>query len=387
MNKQLNLLEYALLSLGRHWKKQLAIILVYTIVVGFFASVVFFTTSLKEETQVVLEDIPELWVQKLAGGRLQLVNQNWVDSLQDIRGVKSVVPRIWGYNFDTSSGAVFTILGHEKLPNHLQMLETIHDGDLGVEMALCGTGLLEGRGLQIGDYFRLQDSEGHLQRFQIVGTFSANTDLLTKDLIILHPDAARNVLGMEQNQFTDISLEIYNVDEVENIGKKIDQRFGGIRVVTSDQLRATFETLFGWRGGIFIYGSIISILAFLILAWDKASGLSNEEKKELGILKGIGWEISDVLWMKLWESAIISLSATLTGIILAYVHIFIFEAPLLKPFLIGWSVLYPSYNLFPVINLSDVLMILALAVVPYITATIIPAWYGAITEPSEAMRS
>jgi predicted PurR-regulated permease PerM len=63
----INLLEYALISLARRWKKNLALIIIYALVVGFFASVVFLSGALNYESQTVLKDLPELWIQKLAG--------------------------------------------------------------------------------------------------------------------------------------------------------------------------------------------------------------------------------------------------------------------------------------------------------------------------------
>lgn len=386
MKRMFNLLEYALISLNRRRKKYIALILIYSIVVAFFSSVMFFTSSLKQETEVVLEEIPELWVQKITGGRLVPMKNQFVNDISNIRGIRQIVPRIWGYSYDTPTGAVLTITGSDSTFQGLELVKTLDKSPLQKGEAVCGTGFMEMRGLFLGERFTIQNSFGELHTFTIKGVFDSASDLLTKDLVILSPQDARTILGLKTDEYTDIGVSIYNADETANIGKKIDQQFGGIRVVTKEQLRSTYETLFSWRGGIFIYGSIISILAFLILAWDRAAGLDNEEKKELGILKGIGWEISDVLWVKFWEGFVISSISALTGILLAFAHVYIWQAPLLKPFLIGWSVMYPSYHLQPAISLGDLFMILSIAVIPYLSATIFPAWKGAITDPAEIMK-
>jgi ABC-type lipoprotein release transport system permease subunit len=382
----LNLLEYTLLSLRRRWRKQVALVLIYTLVVGFYASIIFFTDSLQSETESVLHYTPELWVQKIAGGRLEPMPQAFADSLRGIRGVRRVVPRIWGYYYDSPTGAVFTLQGSDTLLTGLKMLNTTQKSALKPDEALVGTGFLELRGLQLGESLTLFDNKGSILSFKIVGAFTAESDLLTRDLIILHPTAARRMLGLQPTHITDVALEIHNPQEVNNIGRKTDQRFGGIRVVTSEQLRATYQTLFGWRGGILVYGSLMSLLAFLLLAWERAAGLSEEERKELGILKAVGWQIGDVLQFKFWEAMIISFTATLLGVLCAYWHVFGLGAPLFKPFLIGWSVLYPAYQLQPLLRLESIVLIFALSVIPYLTATLIPAWRGAVIEPAEAMK-
>ena len=334
-----------------------------------------------------MQDLPELWIQKIAGGRLTPMPHAFQDSLKNIRGVKRIIPRIWGYNFDSPTGAVFTIMGSDSLVKGLDMLHTNIKGKLADDMALVGTGFLELRGLEPGENITLLDDQGKINSFTISGVFTAKSDLLTRDLIILSPNSARKILGLSPGEMTDVGLEIYNPLEVDNIGRKIDRRFAGIRVVTSQQLQATYETLFSWRGGIFVYGAIIVIFAFLILAGERAGGLNKEERKELGIMKAVGWQINDVLWVKFWEGAIISITATFTGILVAFVHVFWLQAPLLKPFLIGWSVLYPAYDLPHVIHSGGILLIFSLSVIPYLAATLIPAWRGAITDPAEIMQN
>jgi ABC-type lipoprotein release transport system permease subunit len=131
----------------------------------------------------------------------------------------------------------------------------------------------------------------------------------------------------------------------------------------------------------------VALLSFVIFAWDKATGLSAEERKEIGILKSIGWETGDVLLLKTWEGVVISLSAFLFGVILAYCHLFFFSATLFAPALKGWSVLYPQFRLTPVIDPYQLAVLFFLTVVPYSAATIIPSWLTATVDPDAAMRS
>jgi len=65
-----------------------------------------------------------------------------------------------------------------------------------------------------------------------------------------------------------------------------------------------------------------ALIAFCILAWDKATGISAEEKHEIGILKAIGWDTADILELKFWEGIVISLTSFLLGLLAAFIHVF-----------------------------------------------------------------
>ncbi|MGF1532138.1 MAG: ABC transporter permease [Bernardetiaceae bacterium] len=389
MQKFLNLTQFALVAFwGRHKWKHLFLGGIYTLVVAFYASVVFFTGALQHQTQDLLRDMPELWVQRLLGGRLVPISEDVQEEVSRIRGVKQSYARHWGYYYDDATGAVCTVWGTDTSLlglDHLQ-LEAGIAGQLNDSSVVLGTGLLELRGLMVGDFITLPDSAGEGLSLRIVGAFSSASDLLTKDLLLVSTTTARRVLGLPAGHSTDLALEIHNPREVAKVGQKIAERYPMLRVVSLAQLRATYAALFGWRGGIFIFGAMISVLAFLLLVWERATGLSGQEKKELGILKGIGWQVQDVLAAKLIEGTLLALTATLSGMLLAYWHVFGMGAPLLRPFLVGWSVLYPHYDLPPHLGLGDLLTILFLSLIPYLTATIFPAWRGAITDPADAMR-
>lgn len=410
MSTYLHIFEYALVSLTRRWTKHLSLVFIYAVLVGFYASVILLTSGLRQEAKMVLQDIPELWIQQIGGGRLQPIKTVLIDSLKNIRGVEKIYPRVWGYLPESSTGAVLTVMGTAStnilnIGADIPFIQVLNEKNatsnnknntndknhtisknLENDEVIVGTGMLALRNLQLGDYLSISDITDSIRNFRIVATFDAKADLITKDLLIFSTQTAKELLSLKDDEATDIALKITNSDETDNIGKKIDNRFPSLRVVSKQQLQATYQTLFGWRGGLLLYGSVMALLAFVMLVWDKATGLSANEQKELGILKSVGWSINNVLWLKISEALIISLSATLLGLVLAYLHIFLFDASFLKPFLAGWSVLYPSFELPLLVDFGDLLLIAILSIVPYLTASIIPAWFAAVTDPAEIMR-
>jgi ABC-type lipoprotein release transport system permease subunit len=132
---------------------------------------------------------------------------------------------------------------------------------------------------------------------------------------------------------------------------------------------------------------IMALLAFVIFAWDKASGLSAEERREIGILKAIGWETSDIIAVKTYEGFFVSFFSFSSGILTAYLHVFFSSALLFVPALKGWSVLYPDFRITPFIDPYQVAILFFLTVAPYTVATIIPSWRAAIVDPDSVMRS
>jgi ABC-type lipoprotein release transport system permease subunit len=194
------------------------------------------------------------------------------------------------------------------------------------------------------------------------------------------------LFGVSRNEATDLTVRVLNKKEISTIAGKIVDILPDTRAITRDEILRTYDAVFDWRGGIMIVILAGAVLAFLIFAWDKAAGLSAEEKREIGILKAIGWETTDVLQMKFWEGMVVSLSSFFVGIILAYFHIFYASASLFEPVLKGWAILYPHFRLTPFISGYQVAILFFFSVIPYTVATIVPVWRASTIEPDVVMR-
>ncbi len=390
LEKQLNLLDYALSALRRRLGKNLGVLLVFAGVIFLVASFQFLSASLTATAESLLTEAPEIVVQKMSAGRQESVPLEYLDRLGKLYGIRAKVPRIWGYYFDETSGANYTVLAvdPELMPRGDQLLQAI-DGRLpepGQGEVVLGRGVVDNLKLGNRRNFSLFRPDLSLKPLTVVGTFLPSTEVMTSDLIFTTLDSARDLFAIPAGAATDLCVYVANPVEIATIAKKIAALLPDTRVLTRPQIRQTYQVVFGWRSGFASICLLAALAAFAILAWDKASGLSAEEKREIAILKVLGWQTGDILVLRFWESLIVAGLAFLLGCSAAYLHVFYLGGSLFRPILLGWSVIQPGLHLLPTVTGRDLLLIFTLSVVPYLAATVIPAWRAAIVPPDAAVR-
>ncbi|MGO9380363.1 MAG: ABC transporter permease [Dissulfurispiraceae bacterium] len=371
---QRNILDFTLSSLFRRKWKNTALVIVYTLVVFLFASVMFFTHSIRKEAALVLKGTPEMVVQKLTAGRQDLIPADYLQKIRDIRGIWSVGGRLWGYYYDPVVGANYTLMVPQDDPPAAGSI-------------IIGDGISKNRKIYNGDFFAFKSYTGDTLLLQVQRTLSSESALVSADLILMSENDFRELFGIRKPLVTDLTIRVRNPRELNTIALKISQLLPDTRPILRDEILRTYDAVFNWRGGTMIIILFTVVLSFINFAWDKASGLSAEEKKEIGILKAIGWETSDVILLKFWEGTVISLSSFLFGILLAYAHVFLVSSFIFEPFLEGWSVLYPDFRLTPYIDAYQLFTIFFITVIPYTVATIIPSWRAATIDPDAVMRT
>ncbi len=384
MTRQGKILEYALSSLLRRKGKSLVIVCAFMVTVAAISSVLFLTGSLKNEATLLLQEAPDIIVQRTMAGRHDLIPISYAEEIKKIRGVGRVSPRYWGYYYDALVKANYTLMGAGSGSDTLALLQ----GRLPEKNSECalGAGVADLRGSGQSGELILVDSRNTGVLFSVTGIFQSASSLLTNDLIILTDEDLIDFFTFPSGQATDIAVEVRNSSEVATVAAKIKQLFPDSRPITKRELIRTYDMVFNWRSGMMLTVFSAAIIAFCIMAWDKATGISAEEKQEIGILKAIGWDTSDVLALKCWEGLIIALSSFLLGITLAFIHIYFFDAFILAAVIKGWSVLFPVFDLSPHLNLFHIFILGFLSIAPYMACTVLPTWKAAITDPETVMR-
>jgi ABC-type lipoprotein release transport system permease subunit len=373
IDKQRNILEFALSSLLRRKRKNIALIIIYTSLIFILASVLFFTEAIEREACILLENSPELIVQRIVAGRHDLIPQDYIRNIEPIRGVRNVRGRLWGYYYEPARGANYTL----TVPEHFGH---------GTGYIAIGKGVSRTLEARRGDLVPFRTYDGSYVSLEVAEVMSAESEIVSSDLVLLSEEDFRALSGMTKGFFTDLSVRVRNPRELPVIADKIRRALPDTRPILRDEIVRTYETIFDWRGGIVMVVLLGALFAFVILAWDKATGLGSEEKREIGILKGIGWETSDVLWLKFWEGTVVSLTSFFLGVILAYVHVFLASSTLFGPVLKGWSVLYPEFRLVPFLDPFQIITLFFLTVLPYTVATVVPSWRAATIDPDAVMR-
>lgn len=384
--------DFAIRGLLRRKTKNVSIALLFTLIVFLFSGIDFMSSSLYQSTLQALEYQPSIIVQRINAGRQVPISLDRLDKISAILGVAEVRGRVWGYYFDPYTGANYTIMGvPDGLPESWDL--TI-SGDARADAAplshgeaVVGKGVLTARDLTVGEELYFTDSNDKPVVFEVRSAFTSPVSLWNHDMILVTEADARRLFGIESGKAWDLAVDVPNDFEVPKVGEKILALMPGARVIATNQLKRTYGSSFGFRSGILLVSSLTCLMAFLILAYDRVAGLSQEEQKEIAILKAVGWQTSDVIRLNMLQGLILSLTGFLLGIVLSYYHVFGTTAPLLRIAFSGWSVLYPPHPLPPFLDLSKVFGLMFLTVVPYIAVGIVPVWRASIKDPEEVFRS
>ncbi|NWJ39782.1 MAG: FtsX-like permease family protein [Geothrix sp.] len=369
-----NILDFALSSLLRRKGRNLALLGVYTLVVFVIASLIFFVQALKREARELLVQAPDMVVQRMVAGRHDPIPVIQAEAIRAIRGVEEVQPRLWGYYYDPVYGGNLTVMA-------------TGDPALAADAVWIGQGVARSMRVKEGDLISLRSYAGLPSLYAVQKVLPEDSELVSSDLVLMSPGDVRALFNFPEGLATDLAITAGNPRELPTIAAKIVERFPDTRPILKSEILRTYEAIFDWRGGLMVVVLASAILAFIIFAWDKATGLSAEERREIGILKSIGWESADVLLLKVWEGAVISLTAFLSGVLLGYAHVFFFSASLFEHALKGWSVLFPRYRLLPALDAYQLTVLFFLTVLPYTAATLVPIWRAATVDPDAAMRS
>ena len=383
MKRAFALLNFALGALSRRRGRAIAMGVGLFFFVTLYASVLFLGGSLRAEWERAARSTPDLTMQRLVSGRPALVDPQIALKIGEIPGVRSVEPRLWGYLYVAPFSANVTIIAKDaRVLSHDALFgrDVQHPGE-----CVLGSTLAEALGTRVDDDISLS-AHGTSVVLKVVGIITSESDLVSADLVRTDISDARILLHVDAPFVTDLAIDLTTPDESAVITQKILALFADARVIDKKLVRRTYSLTFDKRGGLLAAMLLPALAALLLLAWDRMTGIGPDERREIGILKAIGFTTSEVLAARLWEVGIVVFFSTTLGLAAAYFYVFAFGAPGIGDALFGWSVLHPALRLTPAVSMSDFFGILLMIATPFLATSLVPAWHASLTDPDEAMR-
>ncbi len=383
------ILEYALSSLINQKYKTIFITFILTSLIFLLSSMLFIKSSIKHELDVTLGVLPEITVQNIKAGRHYDIDESLVDEFLEINGVSSASARVWGYYYFENAGVNFSLVGIDEYEHGYKpsMEKASKKLDFNKDVMLVGKGVLDTlKANHYDEYFNFIKPDGTFLKLNIAGVFDADTLLESNDVILMSKDNIKKIFNLDDEMATDIVLRVPNKNEISTIASKIKLDHPSFRVISKEDLSASYQNIFDYKSGIFLALFVVALFSFFIIIYGRASGLSSEQKREIGILRSIGWRVDDILKERFYEGFIISFFAYIVGIAISLFYVYIAQAPLLRGLFSGYSKLKPEFELMFVLDYEALALLFFLSIPIYIAAIIIPSWKSATSEVDEVLR-
>ena len=387
-------LRFALLNLSRELPLHKNILLLSILLVFFLSSILFMSGSIQRALLSALDAEPDFVVQKTEASKVVPIPKRIYGELVEIPGTTLISARIWGrYHFAQMQRSVLIVgidfldeQSHdalEKLVNKTNLNDFLRNR----KHMIVGSGVYEWmKQNNHQDILRFFTPKGKAIELKFFKTFPEKSELFSNDIVLTNIKTAGKILGYKRNEVTDYTFDVPNELEWEIIPIKVAALDYNLRIVSKKESKKAYEELFNYTSGFFLLSFLIALLSFVMVLYQRYSNLYGLEKKNIGILRALGWGVGDILAIKFYETIIIMFSAYFIGLSLASIYVYIFNAPLLREIFLAQANFSITSHFIPVFDIFELVSIFLLFSIPFMAVVLIPVWKISTSSSKEAMR-
>ncbi len=310
-----------------------------------------------------------------------------ISSQQEVR---SVSPVIWGegilknpYSGRYSRGVIVKgILLNREIEN-LKKYLPMDIKDLKPGETVIGKELAKALGLKEGDTFFLLSPALNMESFTLKGFLESGIYQYDNSLVLLPLSSAQQLFQMP-GYISGIEIKLKNPYQAKEFKSKIKKILPSFYVVkTWQEMEKTFfQALRLEKITMFTILSLIVLVATFNIAGSLSMRVI-EKKREIGILRAIGFTTSDIRKIFLWEGLTIGCIGSITGGLIAGILevILKFKKPISLPQEI-YNLSYLPVKIEPLMFL----LVMTLAFVITLLATLYPAIKASRLQVGEILR-
>lgn len=385
--------DFVFLQIIKNRSKHISVFIITILLVFVLSTFLFITGSISNIIKQTISLQSDFVVQKISAGKVVDTHTSLVDQFLSINGISGVNQRVYGLHYYEPTEEYFTIVGvdfyDEQIANNLKKLIK----DIDIDKFLSKQNMIMGEGVkklfeyyQYEEYYNFRPPNRTIEKVYFYDYFPINTNIVSSDMIIMEINLAKKILGIDDDYCTDIIFNVPNTDEQDTVKTKIKVDHFDTRVIQKKDLEKIYTNFFNYKSTIFMILYTIVLITFILIIYQRYTTITSVEKKEVGIYRSLGWSIGSIIKFKILENMIIFISAFLFGINMAYIYVYIFNAPIIKGLFIGFKNLESNIVLVPTFDLGVLSLIFLFFIVPIIAAILIPVWRISIIEPYEALR-
>lgn len=313
----------------------------------------------------VLGSGPSLVVSRVNAGGWAAIPVADAARIRSIPGVLHVTPRVWGV---LPGPPAVTIMADPGID------QASHD-------AVAGSGL----DTKPGDTLVLRALDGSRINVKLASTLPPSTNVVAADLLLTSAQVARRALLLDSGSATDLAVDSVRPEEDEALVADIAQALDyPVRVATRAQMRGAYQAQLGQRAGLSTMAALPALVALMLIVGFTTAG-APATRREVGLLKLLGWSTGEVARLHVTEVAVVASIATGFGLALAYAAVFIVGNAGPVPALLGLNQPVSRLSLDTTGAALVLVQAGATVLVPCLVGAFIPAWRLARVDPAELL--
>lgn len=333
--------------------------------------------ALTATTSRLLDQGPDLVVRRVTPDGGRPISIHATDLALKIPGITAARTRIWG-TVSTPQAAVTVVAADRDAIKRLDATLAIKAPGPGE--AVAGNGVRPPE----TDALLVLQGTGKIT-VRITQRFPPEADLATHDLVMLHPDDARRLLGLAPEEACDLALAVFHPDEAEALRPELARIFPWpVHITTRQETRKHYATAFGRRGGLAV---ILYIPAVIALALLTAAVIRQQigNRSRVGLLKALGWTSRDIVGLQIAKAAIVGLPAIAGGLMLAYALVYGPSPTWAGMLLLGWQETAPILHLDAGFAAPVFLEVAGILLIPYLAAVLWSSLVQAASNPHDLL--
>lgn len=369
---------WAAKDLKRHPGSSLLTGLALASLVAATATVLLLVEAWSATTTSLLEAGPSLVVRRVdPGGWRPLPVGAAVRAASGVVGVLDARPRVWGVV--TGLEGVVTVQGvGERAAGELAAA--------GVPVPGPGQVVL-GAGVALADGATVITLTGVAQRtLDVVGVLDDGVALGFHDVVLIREVEARTLLGLDDDLASDLAVDVYHESEEQAILPDLAAAFPWpVRITTRRDAVGAAVAALSRQGGLVTVLLVPAVLAMILLVSTVLRSRAGS-RREIGLYKALGWGTGDLVGLQLAKSLLVGVPAVLLGLALAWGLVFRPGITWPGSLLLGWPTAPPPLTLDAGGAAVVALSVVAVVLVPWVLASILPAVRSATADPDDLVR-